>query len=584
MNSEVINSTAGNHELLVEQVKRIYSTVVLMIFTNLASASAVSFILWNEVPPQVLIIWISIMLIVLCWRFFLYRQYKKNYQPESTRRFANYYAIGTGLTGILWGFAGAMMLVPQEPSHQFFILAIVGGLAAGSVNSATAYLPAFLAYTPISMLPASAVLLISGGSNTLLGIMTLVFVFSVSYIGVTVHRSYIDSLKLRFENLELVEQLKEQKYEAEQANIAKSKFLAAASHDLRQPLHALSLFTSVLDEATDSPKRHRVAAQIKASVEALHNLFNALLDISRLDAGVIEVVKNSFYLQPLLDKLSNDFHPLAKEKGLHFGYPTCTYAVHSDPTLLERILRNYISNALRYTHNGEVTVTCIANGKDITINVSDTGLGIAKEDQQIIFAEFHQLSNPERDRSKGLGLGLAIVKRTAKLLGHPINVKSQPGKGSVFSIKVPQAHSVEENKSENTDTLQDTQRATNELIIIVDDEASIREGMESLLTQWGYQVICAVGKEETLNLLRQQSRTPDGIIADYRLREHETGIEVIRAIHTEYKKSIPALIITGDTSVDDLREVNSSGFEVLHKPVAPIKLRAFLRHIQLQTA
>ena len=378
----------------------------------------------------------------------------------------------------------------------------------------------------------------------------------------------------------LVKQLQEQKGDAEQANIAKSKFLAAASHDLRQPLHALTLFTSVLDEEIKYPKTRRVVDQIKASVDALKNLFNALLDISKLDAGVIKVERTDFNLQPLLDKLANDFEPLAKEKGLQIDCSICTYAVRSDLTQLEQILRNYISNAIRYTDNGEIKLTCVADDKNITINVIDTGIGIAQDKQQEIFEEFHQLSNPERDRSKGLGLGLAIVHRTAKLLGHRINVESQPGKGSTFSISVPQAQHVIENNEADSDLSKDDRHARNELIIVIDDEASIREGMQSLLQQWGYEVICAADKEEALSLLGQQNRIPDGIIADYRLRDYKTGIEVVHAIHAEYNKIIPTLIVTGDSSVDKLREVNNSGFQVLHKPVAPIKLRAFLRHIQ----
>jgi len=426
------------------------------------------------------------------------------------------------------------------------------------------------------------VLIITGtGLVIILGFIYTTLLKRQVYLKTQSLRQEVDeSIRLRNENIELVKALRLGKADAEQANIAKSKFLAAASHDLRQPLHALMLFTSVLDESIQYPEVRKVVDQIRTSIDALQNLFNALLDVSRLDAGVIQVEKTDFFLQSLLDKLVNDFEPVASEKGLRISCPACPFAANSDLIQLEQILRNYLSNAIRYTVKGEIGITCVADSSNITINVFDTGPGISKNSQQAIFSEFYQLSNPERDRSKGLGLGLAIVQRISKLLEHPINVESTPGKGSIFSVSVPQAHNVEENITDTTDITQDTQHMSNGLIIVIDDEASIREGMQSLLQRWGYEVICAADEVEVLNLLRQHGRTPDVIIADYRLREYKTGIETILAIHTEYGKYIPALIITGDTSADEIREVDNSGFQVLYKPVAPTKLRAFLRYVQ----
>jgi len=572
-----------DEKIFVEQIHVLYRPSVPTIIASMVVGLALLLGFWDLISHLILIIWFSLMLLVLGARYVTCLQYRKIFNSENAKRFAVYYVVGAGLTGLLWGVSGVLLFPPGETAYQLFLVITLVGLGAGSVTTHSAYLPTVFSFFPVSMLPIIGMLFYTAETiHVSLGIMLIAYLLSLSYFAVTSNRGLKETLKLRFENIDLVAQLQEQKGEAEQANIAKSKFLAAASHDLRQPLYALSLFTAVLDESIESPKVRRVVDQIKASVDALQNLFNALLDISRLDAGVIQVEKSDFYLQPLLDKLANDFDPLAREKGLRIDCPACDSAVRSDLALLEQILRNYISNAIRYSESGEIRVTCIADDGNVTINVIDKGLGIAEENQQIIFSEFHQLSNPERDRSKGLGLGLAIVKRTAKLLGHSINVESKPGKGSEFSISVPQAHSVEEAIADDADANQDAQYVGSELIVVIDDEASIRDGMQTLLKQWGYEVISAADKDEVINLLGQQSRIPDGIIADYRLREHKTGIEVIKAIHTEYEKSIPALIVTGDTSVDELREVDSSGFEVLHKPVAPIKLRAFLRHIHVQ--
>ena len=412
--------------------------------------------------------------------------------------------------------------------------------------------------------------------------MTAIYVAALLYFGSNINRAVTLSLRLRFENIDLVAQLKKRNSEADQVNIDKSKFLAAASHDLRQPLHALMLFTSVLDESIRYPKIRRVVDQIKASVGALQNLFNALLDISRLDAGVMKVVTSDFNLQPLLKKLANDFIPQAKAKGLALYCPDCPYAVHTDLHLLEQILRNYMSNAVRYTDDGEVRITCDAREGKITLSVNDTGLGIHEEEQDVIFEEFHQLHNPERDRSKGLGLGLAIVQRSANLLGHGIGVVSQPGIGSTFSITVDQADRVEQINAVAPEHKDAISPSKSPLVVVIDDEASVREGMHELLELWNYTVITAADKDEAIAQLQQQDRAPDGIIADYRLRENHTGVEAIHALRAEYNAVIPALIVTGDIAPERLREVNDSGLQMLHKPVVPGKLRAFLRHVHFQ--
>ena len=555
-------------------------TLPSILLANFIVCIGIVYGFWDVGSNSALINWAVLMLVLLLFRGADYLYFKRIRSTESIMRARWRIVISIALSGLLLS-VGSMILIPTHDFHlQLIYFTILLGFAAGSSATLAVYFPALSAYFATLVLPNIIYhFSIEETIHHTFAWVTIAFSLTIFYFGRVNSLNYKHSLRIQLENAELSEDLKVQKNEADQANQAKSKFLAAASHDLRQPLHALSLFTSVLDESTDSPKTRRVVDQIKLSVDALKNLFNALLDISRLDAGVIQAEKINFYLQPMLDTLTNDFKPLAREKGLRFDRPVCPHAVHSDPTLLERVLRNYISNAIRYTDSGEIKVSCIADGINITINVIDAGVGIAEKHQQVIFEEFYQLSNPERDRSKGLGLGLAIVQRMAKLLGHPIAVDSQLGKGSTFSICVPQAQTVEEKVADNAAVTTDEQLVSNKFVVIVDDEASIREGMQSLLQKWGYEVICAADKQAVLNLLRQQNRTPDGIITDYRLPDHKTGIDVIQAIHNEYNKTIPALIVTGDTSVEELREANTSGFEVLHKPVAPIRLRTFLRHI-----
>jgi len=581
----VFNIKSPDERILVEQVKILYRTLLPILAISLVVGSGMLYGLWGVVSQAALTIWMTLLLIVVTVRVLTLASYRRYFKPEHAKRHGLYFILGSGVAGLLWG-VGAVVLYPDQGiEYQLFILVILVGMGAGSMSSLTTYLPAFFAYFPTSLLPISILLMMGGDPLHLsLGIMAVAYVIALTYFALNINRSLIQSLELRFENIELVEQLRQQKDEAEQANIAKSKFLAAASHDLRQPLHALTLFTSVLDESIQYPKVRRVVDQIKASVHALQSLFNALLDISRLEAGVMIAEKSNFDLQPLFEKLANDFNPEASEKGITIIWPTDSYAVHSDPNLLEQILRNYISNAIRYTHKGEVSITCEGDGDLLTIKVIDSGVGIPEEEQQAIFKEFHQLSNPERDRSKGLGLGLAIVQRTAKLLGHAIGVESQPGAGSTFSITVDQVNITESTGASKASFKRDAEHKETALLVVIDDEVSVREGTQSLLELWGCDVITAVDKYEAIARLREGNRIPDAIIADYRLPKNETGVDAIRAIYAEYSEEVPALIVTGDIAAERLREVNSSGFQVLHKPVAPAKLRAFLRNVQHRKA
>jgi CheY-like chemotaxis protein/anti-sigma regulatory factor (Ser/Thr protein kinase) len=342
---------------------------------------------------------------------------------------------------------------------------------------------------------------------------------------------------------------------AEAANRGKSQFLAAASHDLRQPLHALGLFAASLSEKERDPEKRAVVDNISASVEALEALFTELLDISKLDAGVI---------QPNLCK------------GVRLSVRPTTARVYSDATLLERILRNLIANAIRYTHKGSVVVGCRSRGNGYSLEVWDSGMGIPEDKLGRIFDEFYQASNPERDRRKGLGLGLAIVKRIEQLLGYRLEVSSTVGRGSVFRLTVPRGRTERLGPEDAAWAKQTSGQLRAKCILVVDDEFAIREGMKALLSGWGCDVIAAESLSEALAGIAEHARKPQAIIADYRLREGATGVEVIQSLHDEFGRDIPAILVTGDISADSMIDVRESGYAQLHKPVPAATLRAAL--------
>lgn len=372
----------------------------------------------------------------------------------------------------------------------------------------------------------------------------------------------------------LEQRIEERTRELELASTAKSRFLAAASHDLRQPMHALGLFVARLRETVHAPEARRTVDQIDASVRALDQLLDALLDISRLDAGVLKPRLEDFQVQPLLERMQTEFLPAAEAKGLRLSVIPSRLVVRSDPVLLERILMNLMSNAVRYTSRGGIVVGARRREGHARLEIWDSGPGIPVEKQQAIFHEFYQLGNPERDRSKGLGLGLAIVKRLSQLLKHPLDLTSSPGRGSRFSIDLPLG---EASRVTSPPRLRKPPGdLSGAFVVVVEDERLVREGMQDLLTQWGCQVVTAGSAMEAAARLAEHDRMPDLIISDYRLRDGETGIQAISRLQAAYPVSIPALLISGDTAPERLREARESGLRLLHKPVPPARLRAML--------
>jgi CheY-like chemotaxis protein len=380
------------------------------------------------------------------------------------------------------------------------------------------------------------------------------------------------AINLRFENIDLMGRLRVETekaqaahLKAEQANLAKSKFLAAASHDLRQPMHAQGLFLEALARSGLSASQDAILSSVRAASEASAGMLNTLLDFSRIEAGVVEPQIRPFHLQPLLTRIENELAPQANAKGLVYRSRETHAAVESDPALVELILRNLILNAIRYTGQGGVLVACRARGEQTLLEVWDTGIGIEPSQQQEIFHEFHQLGNPERDRNKGLGLGLAIAQGLARTMGHELSLASTPGHGSVFRLSLPIARAAV--VSDDLETAHSHARELNLRVLVIDDDEVVRAGMVQLLRGWG----CACVAVESIAEAQAAARAyrPDMVISDYRLREQRTGAEAIAALRAEFGADLPALLITGDTAPERLREARASGVPLLHKPVSP---------------
>ena len=493
-------------------------------------------------------------------------------------------AIVAAIAGVVWGSAVFVLVDSDESLALALISACLAGRATISVLTHAHFPPALYAFvSPIFGLLALRYITLGGYANAALGVMWMA-VLGYLLLFVDRHaRAIINQIRLRYENELLVGQLKQQytvaekaRVEAEEASRSKSRFFAAANHDLRQPLHSLGLFATALRNGQVDDQSRRLIDQILQCTESLEQLFDNLLDISRLDAGHVDIKREMVSINTVFDRLRGTFAESAQDKGLTLTLRRSKAMVVTDSTLLFRVLSNLIANALRYTDEGGILVGCRKRGRSVRIEVWDSGIGIPREQHERIFEEFYQLNNPERDRNRGLGLGLATVKRIVQLLGHPLHLKSVPGRGSKFSIDVPLAdptrmHSVAATIEQKVPNL-----ISGKLIVVIDDEESVRLGMQSLLDSWGCKSITAIDAREALQKI--DGRAPDFIIADLRLRGDDNGIDAIRALRASLGNHIPAVLISGDTATEQLRKVSVAGLTMMHKPLKAVRLRALLNH------
>lgn len=498
--------------------------------------------------------------------------------------------VGVGLVlGAMWGFFAWMFMKTAEPHTTNLVIGALAGLNAGGMVLFCAVLPLSFIFLIASVTPVAMVLLGSGvPADQLMGLATLTYMVTMLGFGYQAARSVRQSIDLRFVNADLVERLRDQTQravearqvaedallDAESANRAKGVFLAAASHDLRQPLHALGLFAGTLAGTGLTTRQRALLGQIDASAQAACDMLGTLLDFSKVDAGVVTPRPHPFALQPVLDRLVQEFTPEAQVHGLSLrSHPTPAVAL-ADMALVERIVRNLLSNALRYTERGGVLVGCRlrgARGERVVIEVWDTGVGIPRHQHKAIFQEFHQLGNAERDRRKGLGLGLAIVDGLARAMSVSVTVASVPGRGSVFRLVLPRSRDAVMPVPSPLAYEGDLGGAR---VLVVDDDEAVRSAMADLLTQWGAWCEVAESGPEAEALLARFM--PQVVLADYRLRGPSNGREVIERVRLHARRAIPGVLVTGDTSAERLREAQASGAVLLHKPVPAAQLHAVL--------
>jgi two-component system, sensor histidine kinase len=564
-------------EIRGEQVRTVYLHSPTTTIGSLVAGAALVAVMWDHVPHAVLAGWLLALCLHQALRVHHYRAYlRAGPDGQRSERWGRLYFLAAAAAGLIWGSAGVLMFVPGSLAHQAMLVLILFGIATVSMGSLSAFAPAFYALVLLTLLPIIARMLLDDGpARVYLAIPGIIVLGVVLSFGRTVNRIIAEWQRKRLENLDLIEELREQKAIAEAANRSKTQFFAAASHDLRQPLHAMGLFAAALHEKVRDPEVLETVRSINASVAALEGLFNELLDISKIDSGVIKPSLTHFPLEEVFARLRDEFAAEARAKGLRLTISGGGHVVESDAVLLERIVRNLLGNAVRYTAEGEVGVSATPAGASVRIEVKDTGPGVAPEDRRRIFEEFVQLANPGRTSRKGLGLGLSIVQRLCALLGYEIRLESQPGRGSTFAFDVPRGDARERVRPQAA-APQARADLSGALVVVIDDEASIVEGMKVLLSGWGIDVVGSLTGDDVVAAVHSRERIPDLIVADYRLAGGVVGTDVIDRLRRELDPEIPAILVTGSTGAERVSEADAKRYDLLLKPVAPETLRELI--------
>lgn len=455
-------------------------------------------------------------------------------------------------------------------------LVLIGGLSAASAAADRTSLILLVGTT----LALPAVIGVVAHSSPKIDIAWLLFTSLVVIAGLAtrIRQLVMRAGKVRQENDKLVAQLRHHVALVEAADNEKSRFLAAASHDLRQPMHALGLFAAALEKQLRGDVRHAKVISMARAVDALEDSFSAMLDVSKLDAGIVQPNLQTFPIRDVFRRLHMHCAGHAEEKGLSLRFKPGAKLVTSDPQLLERILANLVHNAIRYTNEGGVIAVARKRHSRVSLEVWDTGSGISGKQLPNIFNEFYQVENQGRDRSKGLGMGLSIVKRLVLLLGYELEVASVFGRGTVFRVLLPPTQLEEmPDMVLGADTIpfpQDEGRT----VLVIDDEAAVRAGMNELLQGWGFTVLLAGTIDEARVAVSRHNSLIDFIVSDLRLANGEDGLQAIDEVRRAYGAPLPAILVTGDTSPNEVERAHAGGHPVLFKPVRSRDLFAALRH------
>lgn len=585
-----IRASNDDPSLIPDRVRSIFAQTWVSMLGHFLGITVFSAIMRDLAPTALLWSWAGVFTAVWLARMallILFRRARLD-TVEQYQQWLHYWSWGVLVSAAMWAVACVALFAYAQTFERVALMLMVYTYGMGAVPTVAPRPWLFATTTALYFLPITASIIIHPSEHhlELAGIWLLMLIGTVS-LGRAFRAVFDDMVRLKVYTEELASQLKSEmavaetaQRQAELANRAKTQFFAAASHDLRQPLHALGLFAEALRQRSKDEDVMQLVNSINSSVDALEGLFSELLDITKIDTGGVEPDPEHFSISDLFARMRLHFEPTAFEKGLSLRFFGDQHFAFADPMLVERIVRNLVSNAIRYTEDGGILVSCRRRGNRLCLQVWDSGIGITEKEQARIFEEFYQVQSArplEPHHRKGLGLGLAIVKRLADLMETPLTLRSRVNHGTVFTLMLPVGKAPRwsttlpsHGKSPMGLTLD------RRFIVVVEDEPAVLEGLSVLLKGWGASVAAfdTVGSLE--NWLPSASAKPDLLIVDYRLPEQRTGIDAIKATREKLGTDIPAIIVTGSSMVGHEDEARRHNFHILLKPVVPNKLRALI--------
>ena len=549
-------------------------------YTGMIMALLLAAMLWDHTDNRLVVGWVFVVAITGVSRLAIFISYNRRGPTlEQVPRWEMAYLATLMMYFAAWGFGGVLLLPEDSPVYRVLICYFLIGMAGSAISVFSANRVALVSSSFLVLSPVLVWLYLRGEPLELgMALGGTAFLLSSVYAARVLSTSLQQNIQLKLELLqakregdELTDALEEALDKANEASAAKTRFLASASHDLRQPIHSLSMLSAALGMRPLDEKSQKIAGGLNQSIDTLSHQLDALLDISKLDAGVVPVELSDLDLHLLLAHLRDEMAVVAVRRGIQIELE-CPQPcpVHTDPMLLERILRNLVNNAIHHNRDCHIWLRAVTDGSVCQLSVEDSGKGIDREEQEKIFEEFYQVDNPSRDRSQGLGLGLAIIQRLQALLKLDMQFSSTPGQGTHFSFVLPMVAELEDKPSlpAGEDVALQGLR-----VLVVDDEASVRDSMAQVLEGLGCEPRVAANSSEALSMLGEW--LPMLALVDYRLREDLNGLQVIEILR-EQVPDLPGYLITGDVSAFQVEAAREAGIEILHKPLSLEQLRTVL--------
>lgn len=590
--AERVLPTPTDAILLEDSTRLVYRQHSAALIGQFLGVLAVTMTFWQHAPHLILLGWTGSFTLLWAPRFVNLLSYERAVLQNRVDPGPWYrrWKVGAIISAALWGVVPVLLYRHGGHFERLVVMLAVYSYAIGSVPYMAAHTRLFIGCMAMYFVPMIAITAIHDAQGLQIAGVWGLMCLCVLTLGHAFRNMFGEMVGLRMHTQELAQKLRGEmkvaeaaQRDAEAANRAKTQFFAAASHDLRQPLHALGLFAEALRNRSKDVEVAHLVNSINSSVDALEGLFSELLDITKIDTGGVDIDPEHFAMRDLFTRIQLHFEPIAFEKGLMLSFHGEQYHCYADPLVVERILRNLVSNAIRYTEDGGVLVSCRKRGEQLCLQVWDTGIGIADKEQGRIFEEFYQTQSNrplQPHHRKGLGLGLAIVKRLADLMGAPLTLRSRVGRGTVFTLmlpigRAPRMQPVSTSAKPSLGVTLDRRH-----IVVVEDEQAVLEGLQVLLKGWG-ATVSAFDSVAAVSAWAEDfdpatTARPDLLMVDYRLPDQRTGIDAIKALRDTFGSELPAILVTGSTMTQHEEEARQHQFHVLLKPVVPTKLRAMI--------